>query len=243
MSVLLVTGACVGASAVATVAYHTKAPMSQMLGRTFAYGPDPTRMALTYDDGPNEPYTRQLLEVLDKYSVKATFFMVGKFVASHPQIARAVAEAGHAIGNHTYSHPNLLFTSARDLESEIEKTQAAIFDATGVTPTMFRPPFGSRRPATLRTARRLGMTPIMWSVPCGDWRQVSEEAIETRSVNKIEAARSRGHILLLHDGDYLAFGADRQRTIKVTERLLHRYGKTHRFVTIPEMMSSGEKKV
>src|SRR5580700_814791 len=87
----------------ALAGYHTMSPTSQLYGRTFTgVGSNSPLLALTYDDGPNDPYTLQLLELLDHHKVKATFFLIGRFVQQRPEIARAIAEEGHAIGNHTW---------------------------------------------------------------------------------------------------------------------------------------------
>src|SRR5204863_4371402 len=107
--------ALIGAAAVAAVSaagYQSMAPTGQWFGRTFTGLPSgDRRIALTYDDGPNDPHTLRLLEVLARHDVRATFFMIGRYVRERPDIARAVAEAGHVIGNHTFTHPLLTFQS------------------------------------------------------------------------------------------------------------------------------------
>src|SRR6266853_6796154 len=97
----------VAAGAASYAGYATMAPASQLYGRTVTHGSDPQQMALTFDDGPNDPHTMRLLDVLAKHNAKATFFLIGRYVRQCPEIARAVLAAGHEIGNHTYSHPNL----------------------------------------------------------------------------------------------------------------------------------------
>ncbi len=125
-------------------------PTSQAWGRTFVgLQPGSHELGLTYDDGPNDPWTLRLLEVLERRSTKATFFMLGKFVAQKPEIARAVVAAGHELGIHTWDHPNLIFASSSEVRSQIERTQRIIFDTTGYRCTLMRPPFGARTPATL----------------------------------------------------------------------------------------------
>ena len=151
----------VAAAAVATWAgFHTMWPTSQLYGPTFiGLQPGARQLALTYDDGPNDPCTWQLLEVLERHAVKATFFLIGRFVSQRPDIARAVVEAGHAIGSHTWDHPNLIFASTGEVQRQLQGTQQAILDATGVDVHLFRPPFGGRRPVTLRIAREMGLQP------------------------------------------------------------------------------------
>src|SRR5258708_22327004 len=164
----LLTG--LGALAAAGYAgYASMAPGSQLYGSTVTHGSDPTQMALTYDDGPNDPHTFDLLDLLAKHEAKATFFLIGKYARRRPDIVRAIHQAGHAIGNHTYNHPNLIFVPVGRLRHELDDCHKAIEDAIGSYAPLFRPPFGGRRPAVLRAARAHGFTPIMWSVTAYDW--------------------------------------------------------------------------
>ena len=226
------TVALVSAAAASYAGYATMAPGAQLYGRTLTHGSDPAQMALTYDDGPNDPHTRHLLDVLARHQARATFFLIGKYVRQRPEIARAIQSAGHEIGNHTYSHPNLIFLSAAKLRQELDDCNKALEDALGVKPKLFRPPFGGRRPNVLRTARAMGMQPIMWSVTAYDWSAKSAQAIVSNASSQIDSRRqSQGEIILLHDGSHLAFGADRRPTVEATRKLLQQYaGK--RFVSI-----------
>src|SRR5271169_202884 len=168
-----------GVAGLTTVAgYNTMSPTSQLYGRTFIGLPRGSRLlALTYDDGPNDPYTWRMMEVLERHGVKATFFLLGRFVQQKPEIARALVAAGHAIGIHTWDHPNLIFASAAETRRQLQQTRQAILDATGVDPAIFRPPFGGRRPASLRIARAMGLQPVMWNVTCQDWKPKSAQEI------------------------------------------------------------------
>lgn len=208
------------------------APGSQLYGRTLTHGSDPNQIALTYDDGPNDPHTLRLLDVLAKYEAKATFFLIGKYVRQRPEIARAIQAAGHEIGNHTYSHPNLIFVSASRLRQELEDCRKALEDGLGARTSLFRPPFGGRRPNVLRTARAMGMQPVMWSVTAYDWSAKSPDAIVDKVTRQVDSRRKpQAEIVLLHDGGHLAFGTDRSHTIEATRRVLERYaGK--KFVAI-----------
>src|SRR5260370_18765318 len=131
--------------------YAAIAPQSQLFGASFARGADPRQLALTYDDGPNDSCTQSLLDVLSKYGVKATFFLIGRHVRSRPDIARQIAEAGHAIGNHTYSHPNLIFTSLRKLRRELEISERVLTESIAAHPRLFPPTFRGKPPPTTRT--------------------------------------------------------------------------------------------
>ena len=147
----------VAASAAAVAAgYQSMAPTGQWYGRTFTSLARGTRqLALTYDDGPNDPHTLRLLEVLARHSVHATFFLIGRYVQQRPDIVREVVKAGHVIGHHTFTHPLLTFKSAAEVRKELTDCRSAIQDAIGEHSNLFRPPFGGRRPAVLRIAHEL----------------------------------------------------------------------------------------
>jgi len=228
------------AAAVATWAgFHTMWPTSQVYGRTFiGVRRGSRRLALTYDDGPNDPYTWRLLEVLERHGVTATFFLIGRFVEQKPEIARAVVAAGHAIGNHTWDHPNLIFAPAAEVRRQLQRTQQVIFDTAGVEPRLFRPPFGGRRPITLRIARAMGLQPIMWNVSCHDWEKIPADEIFRRAERQIGG----GNVILLHDGGHGRMGVDRSPSIEASDRILSRY-KTegYEFTTVPEMIESSNQ--
>ena len=172
-----ITLASAAAAGISYAGYATMSPASQLYGRTLTHGSDPSQMALTFDDGPNDPHTLHLLDVLAKHNAKATFFLIGKYVRQRPDIVRAIAAAGHEIGNHTDSHPNLILVSAARLRQELADCNKALEDALGTKVTVFRPPFGGRRPNVLRTARALGLSPVMWSVTGYDWSAKSAAEI------------------------------------------------------------------
>jgi peptidoglycan/xylan/chitin deacetylase (PgdA/CDA1 family) len=228
-----VFGAGVAVAAVA-VGYQSKSPTGQWFGRTFTgLRPGTKQLALTYDDGPNDPHTQRLLEILARHNVKATFFLIGRFVRQRPDIARELARAGHVLGNHTFSHPSLIFASARKTRTELQDCEQALRDAVGEHSRLFRPPFGSRRPGTLRMARVLGLEPVMWNVAGRDWQGRPADYIEKRISSQIRG----GNVILLHDGSHKAFGADRSQVVTATDRLIARYrSEGYEFVTVPEMM-------
>jgi peptidoglycan/xylan/chitin deacetylase (PgdA/CDA1 family) len=228
----LVAGAAVAAAA----GYQSMAPTAQWYGRTFIGLPSGTKkIALTYDDGPNDPHTPRLLEVLAKHQVHATFFLIGRYVRQRPDIVRQIANAGHVIGNHTVTHPNLIFTSDRDILRELSDCSAELRDAIGQHSNLFRPPFGARRPATLRIARELGLEPIMWNVTGYDWNAPPAAVIE----RKVERQIRGGDVILLHDGGHKHLVADRSQTVVATDTLITRYkSRGYEFVTIAEMIAN-----
>ncbi len=215
--------------------YASAWPTSQIFGRTLIAGDDPNDVALTFDDGPNDAATPQLLEVLARHKVRATFFAMGSYARQRPGIARAVVAAGHLVGNHTMSHPKLSVESAARVRQELVDCSAALEDITGTEIKYFRPPFGARRPVVLRIARELGLVPVMWNVTGYDWNPIGADGI----LGKLEAgiARNRGRRrssnLLLHDGGHMAMGASRMDTVRAVDRLLKAHqGTATRFVTV-----------
>ena len=222
--------------------YHALAPRSQGFGETIIGTPGRGKLlALTYDDGPNKRWTPELLELLDRHRVKATFFVVGKYVDQRPDLVqRAVAE-GHAVGNHTYSHANLLFLSEEKIASELGRCAEAV-DRAGLefsevpAGKLCRPPYGRRRPTTLRALKTQGYVPVLWSVTCWDW----SKRVTTDKVDKHARKQTKGgDVILLHDGDGdHGMDVDRHCSLEATERILDRYGSAgFEFVTIPELVS------
>jgi peptidoglycan/xylan/chitin deacetylase (PgdA/CDA1 family) len=209
------------------------APSAQWFGSTFAAGTRGSKqIALTYDDGPNDPHTLKLLDVLAKHSVRATFFMIGRYVQQRPDIARAVAQAGHVIGNHTFTHPLLIFESEERTRSQLVDCRQALEDAVGKHSNLFRPPFGGRRPATIRVARELSLQTVMWNVTGYDWNAPPAAVIEKKVARQIRG----GDVILLHDGGHRTMVADRAQTVTATENLIRRYiGEGHGFMTVLDM--------
>lgn len=226
---------CAGLAGAAWLGYNCYSPTSQLYGRTLTHCADPNHLALTYDDGPNDRDTERLLDVLARHEVKATFFLIGKFVAARPQIARAIVVAGHLIANHTASHPHLVLLSRAKIRTQLSDCSKAIADVTGVRTRFFRPPFGARRPAVLQVARELELEPVMWSVTCFDWKPTTADAVERNARKRIEGERSRGHIILMHDGGHTGIGADRSHTVEATGRLIERYKRNYQFRRIDQI--------
>jgi len=218
--------------------YHYAAiwPTSQLFGRTILAGRDPDEYALTYDDGPNDACTEQLLEILARHNVRATFFLIGRFVRERRDLTRRIHTAGHLIGNHTFTHPWLLYQSPFRVREELASTNAAIEDALGEKIHYFRPPHGARRPDVLRSARKLALTPVLWNAMGYDWKPgLNPETILANLDKGVRRNRRRGHgsNLLLHDGGQASIGQDRSATVAATATLLARAQREQiRFVTV-----------
>jgi peptidoglycan/xylan/chitin deacetylase (PgdA/CDA1 family) len=229
----------VAASAAALSAgYQSMAPTGQLYGRTFtSLARDTRQLALTYDDGPNDPHTLRLLEVLARHNVRVTFFLIGRYVQQRPDIVREIVKAGHIIGNHTFTHPLLTFKSAAEIRKELTDCRSAIQDAVGEHSSLFRPPFGGRRPAVLRIARQLGLEPIMWNVTGYDWNAPPAAVIEKKVSSQIRG----GDVILLHDGGHKQMGADRSQTVLATDHLITRYkSEGYDFATIQQMLEGAQ---
>ena len=216
--------------------YAALSAQSQLFGKVLIASRNPNEIALTYDDGPNDIVTERLLEVLARHNVHATFFLIGRYVRQRPQIVRAIASAGHLIGNHSMTHPWLAWQSAARIREELSGCNAILEDTLGIPIRYFRAPHGARRPAVLRIARELGLTPVQWNILPGDWKPIGAEAIAARTIRAItrNQQQNRASNIVLHDGGQKALGQPRLPTVEATDRLLQKYSLQPgtKFVTI-----------
>jgi peptidoglycan/xylan/chitin deacetylase (PgdA/CDA1 family) len=219
-----------------TLAYATLSAQSQIFGRTVLAPPLPQQLALTFDDGPNPAATPQLLEVLARHEVRATFFLIGAFVRREPALTREIATAGHAIGNHTTTHPWLPLVSAARIRAELAGCNAAIEDTIAAKVSLFRPPHGALRPAVLRAARELNLKTVQWNLIAGDWHADSAATILTRLQSGIarNRRRGRGTSVVLHDGGHMGLGQPRLKTVEAVAQLLGTLDSGTRFVVPPD---------
>ena len=156
-------------------------------------------MALTFDDGPNPSATPQLLELLAKYGVKATFFVIGRQVRVFPALAREIVERGHEIGNHTETHPSLIWLTSAGIADELDRCDEAISSAAGVTARWMRPPYGYRNPLLNGVVARRGNAGVaMWSIAARDWKTEAAEPV----IERLRRARG-GDMVLLQQGNRL----------------------------------------
>lgn len=206
-------------AAAGTFAWAAVAPSSQIFGPTVRRLHDPTAIALTFDDGPNPAITPRLLDLLDRHRAKASFFLIGRNVRAFPELAKEIANRGHAIGNHTETHPALTFLSARRITQEIDRCDEAVFEASGKKCVWMRPPYGYRSPLLDGIVRgRRGAGVVMWSATARDWKLQSPQ----RVIKHLCRVRG-GDIVLLHDGDHRVAEGDRQHTLEAMEYLLPRW--------------------
>jgi len=210
---IAVGGALGAASALMT--YAVRSPSSSILAPSVYRGPRSRRaLGLTFDDGPGER-TLEMLELLDRYRARATFFQCGVNIERHPDVARAVAKAGHEIGNHSFTHPRFHFRSSRFIEDELTRAQSAILNITGVSPALFRAPYGIRWMGMRAAQRRLNLLGVMWTVIGHDWRLPAGAIVE-----RVLKGTGNGAIICLHDGREIQAKPDIGPTVEAVRRLM-----------------------
>ena len=192
-------------------------------------------IALTFDDGPWPNSTPEVLNVLKKNNVKATFFIVGKQVQKYPQLMKQVVGEGHAIGNHTWSHQYHQYNNPAAAH-EIDSTAELVYKTTGVKTSLFRPPAGILNNGLATYAQEKKYAVVMWSVDTKDWR--SQRTTAQGWIDNILKQAKPGGIVLLHDG-----GGDRSKTVQALPQLIAQLKKRgYQFVTVPELLEMGDKK-
>lgn len=188
-------------------------------------------IALTFDDGPWETSTDEILNVLKRYNIKATFFMVGNYLKQRPEVARRVVAEGHVIGNHSWSHP-LQDISVADAVRELDDTAKVIYETTGVKTQLFRPPGGRFNGTMAAYAKERGYAITMWSVESADYYVSAPILLD----NVLKDVRP-GRIVLMHDG-----GGDRLATVQALPQIISTLQQQgYRFVTVPELMKLQQK--
>ena len=215
----------VAVAAAGITAWSAVAPSAQLFGPTIWRTSSSRKIALTFDDGPNPAVTPRLLELLGRHSVRATFFLVGKFARACPELVREISARGHVLGNHSYSHANLFLRSGIGIRDELLRCQEAIAAATREHPPLcMRPPFGYRNPLLQAEVRRAGMHDVvMWSLICQDWKLQPPGRLIEKLARAARTDRAHGDIILLHDGDHRALGGERLHVVAALEHWLPRW--------------------
>ena len=189
-------------------------------------------VALTFDDGPNREYTKEILSILENYNVKATFFIIGKNAKINPELVKEIFEKGHIIGNHSFSHPNFIHLSETEIREEIKRTSEIIYGIIGKRPAFFRPPFGACSPLMVEILREKDYQIITWSATANDWDPAkSAEHIAQDVLRRV----GPGGIILLHDG---GIGADRSRTVRALPKIIEELqNRGYRFVSLSNLLN------
>lgn len=231
-------GACLFA-VVLLGGYETFAPWSNAFGKTYWSGATRKRVvALTFDDGPNEPSTSKVLSILREEGVKATFFLVGEDVRRYPESARSIVREGHAVGNHSDTHRfAFALEAAWDQCKDLDRAEATIHQATGVFPRLFRPPQGIRSPWLMTLLKQDSLVMVTWDDAPGDWTHLGARQLADRAV----AHAHPGAIILLHDGLDNEHGVNRTATISALPEIIHRLKREgYTFVTLPDLLGLPE---
>ncbi len=187
-------------------------------------------VALTFDDGPHPTYTPEILDILEKHNARATFFVIGKNAEQYPEIVKRAHDAGHEIGNHTYSHPKMSGINEDEVTEEIQKTAETIESITGQKPILFRSPGGYLDDGLISTAHKFDCTPVLWS-----WRQDTRDWAKP-SVNQVVKTvldnLRDGDIILFHD--YNTKGSPTPAALEIILPELQKRG--YELVTVSELM-------
>ncbi|MGE7948980.1 polysaccharide deacetylase family protein [Lysinibacillus sp. NPDC093688] len=185
-------------------------------------------IALTFDDGPHKKYTPAILDILDKYNAKATFFIVGENAEKNPELAYRIHEEGHELAIHTYTHP--FRTNISNLMKEIKQTHATIYGITGYAPVLFRPVKGQYTDSMIDAIAKAGYKVVMWSwhLDTFDWKSPGDKKI----TNTVLKGAKPGSVVLFHDG-----GGNREQTVRALEKILPELeNQGYKFVTISELL-------
>ena len=187
------------------------------------------RIAITFDDGPHRTKTAQILELLEKYDVKATFFVVGSNARSYPDIIRAEINGGHELGNHTFYHSCLSKCNGERIRAEISQTEDSLMEIAGYQPKLFRPPEGAYSRQVVEIAASMDYSIILWTVDTRDWAKVSTSQI----VANVSANVREGSIILFHD-----FTVSGTHTVDALKILIPKLlSEGYEFVTVSELIS------
>jgi len=228
---------------ISLVAYGYFIPTSPVFGKVYYEGTSREKVvALTFDDGPNEPYTSQILDILASHNIKATFFVVGKNVELYPETARRIIAEGHVVGNHSYSH-NANHALTEYGAKDLERAQETIDNTVGIRPHLYRPPHGKKSPWELEAVKKGGLIEVTWSVSANDQHVLAflgEPSPETLS-REIVSRTNPGGIILLHDGYgtlHDTVKADKSLTVKALPLIIEQLQtRGYRFVTVPELLN------
>jgi peptidoglycan/xylan/chitin deacetylase (PgdA/CDA1 family) len=239
------------AAAAGLSAYGAVYSRAQLFGKTICRTNSPRKLAITFDDGPNPAITPKLLDLLDRHSARATFFLIGRYVRECPELVKETVARGHAVGNHTELHPNLFRLTLMKIRVELRLCHDAISNAIGAPPKWFRPPYGFRNPWVIPAARELGYRTVMWTLMPGDWKEkpldwlisrtqpIAQHAQQSLTKDSNPAAGGTGDILCLHDGSHRQLDVDRTRTLAALEHWLPRWRDLGlEFATIDQAVST-----
>ncbi|MDP9726316.1 peptidoglycan/xylan/chitin deacetylase (PgdA/CDA1 family) [Priestia aryabhattai] len=189
----------------------------------------PQYVALTFDDGPSA-YTISILDILKRYNISATFFVVGSEVKKFPDIIQRIYREKHIIGNHTWNHPDITTLSRNELWKEINSTNIQIKKIIGHSPDLFRPPYSSINDKNADAIKKFGMTSVLWNVDSKDWQEKSPSSIQKNVILGIK----KKSLIVMHDGDQYGSGPRDQIVTSLPEIITYLLKNNYRFLTVPE---------
>ncbi|MGI6227035.1 MAG: polysaccharide deacetylase family protein [Peptococcales bacterium] len=195
------------------------------------------KVALSFDDGPDNDYTVKILDILKKHKVKATFFLIGKRCEMYPEIVERMVKEGHIIGNHTWSHPNIIKLSNAKALKELKDTEKILKKQAGYIPKLFRSPYGSLDREKVELFRDEGYKIISWNVDSLDWKGLSAAEVKTNILENME----QGSIILQHSAG--GVGEDLSGSVEALDDIIKVLKKDgYKFVTVDKLLDIPYKK-
>lgn len=221
--------------------YFAYQPTSGVYGKVYTrLDTDKKVAALTFDDGPNGESTLRVLDILREKNVHATFFLIGDNVLYYPRIANEIVDRGNEVGNHTMHHARTLpFDTGESIQKDLLDTNDIIFQATGVRPNIFRPPFGFKTPWAISASQRAGFTVVLWSDITADYYlTTTAHAIETNITKRVHP----GSVIALHDGLGTQHGVDRDAMIDALPKIIDDLkAQGYEFLTVSDMFGLNQE--
>lgn len=189
---------------------------------------DKKAVALTFDDGPDDKYTPQIMNILDSQHIKGTFFLVGSLIEKHPGVVENLVAGGHQVAGHGWSHSNLKNLNRDQILSELDQTASSFRNVLAMEPLMFRPPYGGLSPVVMKEIAALGYTSIMWNSDSLDWYSRSADSILASTL----ADTKRGSIILMHSA-----GVNLDATLKALPEIIYTLkSQGYTFLTVSELL-------
>jgi peptidoglycan/xylan/chitin deacetylase (PgdA/CDA1 family) len=189
----------------------------------------PKYVALTFDDGPSA-YTAYILNILKRYNIPATFFVVGSEVKKFPNLIQRIDTEKHIIGNHTWNHPDITTLSKNELWKEINSTNIEIEKIIGHSPNLFRPPYSSINDKTAAAIKKFGMTSVLWNIDSQDWHEKSPFVIHQYIIKNLK----NNNLIVMHDGDQYGSGPRNPTVTSLPKIIKYLIKNNYRFLTVPE---------
>ncbi|WP_068781451.1 MULTISPECIES: polysaccharide deacetylase family protein [unclassified Paenibacillus] len=215
------------------------AELQRKYSETFVFrGPRVKQVALTFDDVPDPRFTPQVLKILKREGVKATFFVVGSRAKKHPDLVRQIHRDGHIIGNHSYTHNQFKKHSMQEFQSEILRTEKVIQNIVGYRPKLIRPPYGDINEAQVRWAKRHSYRVVNWNVDSLDWKGLDKDKVKQNVLETV----GPGSIVLQHAGG--GSGSNLNGTIEALPEIIEQLkSKGYQFVNVADMLQTKKNKL